>query len=117
MPDADCLDIDEATAKAKADGSCLITMTTEVELDGGSDLYSKPLKSSRQVFVNVTVGQVWDGSTATSCATGNGTAEDPFIIKNGAQLAYAVRNNRVSSMSRFAISRSTNPTSVQTIPN
>ncbi len=95
MPDADCLDIDEATAKAKADGSCLITMTTEVELDGGSDLYSKPLKSSRQVFVNVTVGQVWDGSTATSCATGNGTAEDPFIIKNGAQLAYAVRNNKV----------------------
>ena len=95
MPDAECLDIDETTAKAKADGSGLITMTTEMEYNGGSDLYPKPLKSSRQVFVNVTIGQVWDGSTATSCATGNGTAEDPFIIKNGAQLAYAVRNNKV----------------------
>ena len=30
----------------------------------------------------------WDGSIATSFAGGSGTAEDPYLIENGAQLAY-----------------------------
>lgn len=32
-------------------------------------------------------GEVWDGSVAESFADGNGTAEDPYQIANGAQLA------------------------------
>ncbi len=31
---------------------------------------------------------VWDGSTAAAFAGGTGTAEDPYQIANGAQLAY-----------------------------
>ena len=30
--------------------------------------------------------EVWDGSTATGFASGTGTAADPYIIENGAQL-------------------------------
>ena len=30
----------------------------------------------------------WDGSTAAAFAGGTGTAEDPYQIANGAQLAY-----------------------------
>ena len=32
-------------------------------------------------------GEVWDGSVAESFAGGSGTAEDPYLIANGAQLA------------------------------
>ena len=32
--------------------------------------------------------EVWDGSVATSFESGNGTEADPYVIKNGAQLAY-----------------------------
>ncbi|MBO5200598.1 MAG: glycoside hydrolase family 16 protein [Clostridia bacterium] len=37
-------------------------------------------------------GDLWDGSWVTDFSSfdGSGTAEDPYIIKNGAQLAYAV---------------------------
>ena len=33
------------------------------------------------------VGEVWNGSVATAFAGGSGTAEDPYQIANGAQLA------------------------------
>ena len=33
------------------------------------------------------VGEVWDGSVAESFAGGSGTAEDPYLIADGAQLA------------------------------
>ena len=32
-------------------------------------------------------GEVWDGTVATAFAGGSGTAEDPYLIANGAQLA------------------------------
>ena len=34
-----------------------------------------------------TNGEVWDGSVATAFAGGSGTADDPYLISNGAQLA------------------------------
>lgn len=33
-------------------------------------------------------GKVWDGTVATDFAGGDGTAEDPYLIANGAQLAH-----------------------------
>ena len=32
--------------------------------------------------------QTWDGSVATSYASGSGTEEDPFIISNASELAF-----------------------------
>jgi len=37
--------------------------------------------------------EIWDGSVASSFAGGTGTAADPYIIKNGAQLAFAIQYN------------------------
>jgi len=33
-------------------------------------------------------GKVWDGTVASSFASGNGTEDDPYIITNGAELAH-----------------------------
>ena len=38
------------------------------------------------LFVTANNLEVWDGSTATGFASGTGTAADPYIIENGAQL-------------------------------
>lgn len=94
LPDAACIDISETTATAKANGTCLITIDGQLSAKGGSELRPAPLGCSRQVWVKVTIDRVWDGTIATACAEGTGAAEDPFIIKTGAQLAYAVRNNK-----------------------
>lgn len=37
--------------------------------------------------------EIWDGSVASSFAGGTGTKEDPYIITNGAQLAFAIQYN------------------------
>ncbi len=39
------------------------------------------------VFATVST-EIWDGSTAESFADGDGTADNPYIISNGAELAY-----------------------------
>ncbi len=52
-----------------------------------------PLGGSKTLAFTANPDQVWDGTTATGLAAGTGIKEDPYIIKNGAQLAYAVQNN------------------------
>ncbi len=42
------------------------------------------------LFVTANNLEVWDGSTATGFASGTGTAADPYIIENGAQLRYLI---------------------------
>ena len=47
------------------------------------------------------VGGVWNGSIATAFAGGNGTAEDPYLIANGAQLKrFAAIVNGTNGMAR-----------------
>lgn len=46
------------------------------------------------------VSPLWDGSVAASFAGGTGTEADPYLISNGAQLAYLAQ--RVNSGSGFA---------------
>ena len=41
--------------------------------------------------INYSEIDVWDGSVATEFAGGTGTADDPYIIKTGAQLAYLAK--------------------------
>ncbi len=40
------------------------------------------------VSAEETVPEIWDGSIATSFASGTGTADDPYIIETASQLAY-----------------------------
>ena len=39
-------------------------------------------------FISLSAQQVWDGSVADSFAGGTGTQDDPYLISNGAELAY-----------------------------
>ena len=49
---------------------------------------------------------VWDGSTAAAFAGGTGTAEDPYQIANGAELAYlasSVNNGETYEAKNFVL--------------
>lgn len=94
FPETTCIDINDETAIAREDGLCVLPLKSMAEVSTAFDR-PKALQGSKEVRLNITVNQVWDGTIGTACAMGTGIAEDPYIIKNGAQLAYAVLNNKV----------------------
>lgn len=89
----DCIRISNDTAYAVTNGMFLATFT--MKMAKPIEVWNRPLSlgGTKQLQFTSTVDQVWDGSTATEFAAGTGKKEDPYIIKNGAQLAYAVKNN------------------------
>ena len=89
----DCIRISNDTAYAVTDGVFMATFT--MKMAKPVEVWNRPLPlgGTKQLQFTSTVDQVWDGSTATEYAAGTGKKEDPYIIKNGAQLAYAVKNN------------------------
>lgn len=89
----DCIRISNDTAYAVTDGVFMATFT--MKMAKPVEVWNRPLPlgGTKQLQFTSTVDQVWDGSTATEFAAGTGKKEDPFIIKNGAQLALAVKNN------------------------
>ncbi len=93
IPEASCIEVDEATVKAHSVGQCVLDLSSTAEMDA---TFCRPysVQGHKSFPLNVVYGEVWDGSIATACAGGTGVAEDPYIIKNGAQLAYAVLNNQ-----------------------
>ncbi len=50
-----------------------------------ADDYATPFKTSDWTYNEPTLS-VWDGTTATAFASGEGTKENPYIIRNAAQL-------------------------------
>jgi hypothetical protein len=42
----------------------------------------------KETFSEKTTSSIWDGSVASSFSKGNGTSDNPYIIKNGSELAY-----------------------------
>lgn len=89
----DCIRISNDTAYAVTDGVFMATFT--MKMAKPVEVWNRPLPlgGTKQLQFTSTVDQVWDGSTATEFAAGTGKKEDPYIIKNGAQLALAVKNN------------------------
>lgn len=59
------------------------------------DIYGK----NGGVDVNYSSSNIWDGSVATSYASGSGTSADPYIISTGAQLAYLAESTNASPSS------------------
>lgn len=94
LPEAACVAVDGPTVTAKTSGSYVFTVGCQASMKNVTAERPKAISGEKRLQLNVTLGKIWDGSTATECAAGKGTAEDPFIIKNGAQLAYAVTNNK-----------------------
>ena len=94
IPSSAILRVKDKTATAVSNGSTLLTIAATASTPDASLYHPKPIGGSKQLQLTITVDQVWDGSIASACSYGTGTAEDPFIIKNGAQLAYAVLHNK-----------------------
>ena len=92
---AEFLKIDGKTAEVTADGQFGATIGGKLTAKA-ADVFNRPapLITSKTLHFNSTLGQLWDGSIAASYADGKGLREDPYIIKNGAQLALAVTTNK-----------------------
>ena len=92
--DADFLEADGSTIKVTGSGSCVITVSGQLT-QKVQPVFGRPdvILPSKVAAITATLGTEWDGSIATAYAAGTGIAEDPFIIKNGAQLALAVTTN------------------------
>ena len=88
-----CIRISNDTAYAVANGTFMATVTAKP--DRPTPVWNRPLPIDgiKQLFFTSTVDQEWDGTIGTGVAAGTGLKEDPYIIRNGAQLAYAVLNN------------------------
>lgn len=76
-------------------GECNVTIGCTVTTD---ETYAwdrpLPIGGTKQLMLNAAFGKIWDGTIASGLDYGTGIAEDPYIIRNGAQLAYAVKNNK-----------------------
>ena len=93
--DATFLQVDGNTAKAIDSGSCLMTVSGKfTKKPAPASNRPEVLLPKKTILLTATYGQTWDGSTASEYAAGTGIAEDPFIIKNGAQLVKAVQENQ-----------------------
>lgn len=90
----DYIRISNDTAYAVANGLFMATFT--MKMAKPVEVWNRPMSigGTKQLQFTSTVDQVWDGSTATEFAAGSGKKEDPYLIKNGAQLAFAVKNNK-----------------------
>ena len=53
------------------------------------------------LFASAGSQDVWDGSTAAGFASGTGTATDPYIIENGAQLRYLISLGADATAGKF----------------
>lgn len=94
QPDADFITTDGNELSAVKEGKGIITFQVRTKNKSTNIARPEALSVTRQMQLVSVVGKVWDGTIGTACAVGNGTAEDPYIIKNGSQLAYAVLNNK-----------------------
>lgn len=59
---------------------------------------------------------VWDGSTAAAFAGGTGTAEDPYQIANGAELAYLASSQFVKKLHHQAAQQPSAASKIQKYP-
>lgn len=94
LPKDPCLKVTDKTGVPVALGSCMVTFDAVAETEATSVDRPKPLGGTKQLQLSTAIAKPWDGTVATKLEFGNGTAEDPYIIKTGAQLAYAVEHNK-----------------------
>ena len=91
----DFLEIDGKTAKVTANGAFDVTIGGKLTKKADA-VFNRPapLVTSKKLHITATPDQLWDGTVADDYAAGTGVREDPFLIKNGAQLARAMLNNK-----------------------
>ncbi len=94
-PDVSCVEVADNVVTACGVGQ--FTVTIGCTATTGEDYaWDRPIPfgGTKQLLFDVAYGKIWDGKTATGLTVGSGSSEDPYIIRNGAQLAYALKNNK-----------------------
>ncbi len=93
FPESDVIKVKDKTATANNNGTCFVTTTATVRKK--TVTYNRPaiISGKKYLGLNTTIDKEWDGSEATGFAAGTGTAADPFLIKNAAQLYHAIKSN------------------------
>lgn len=93
FPESDVIRVKDKTATANNNGTCFVTTTATVRKK--TVTYNRPaiISGKKYLGLNTTIDKEWDGSEADGFAAGTGTAADPFLIKNAAQLYYAIKSN------------------------
>ena len=94
FPQSDCVTVENEKVIARGNGSYVLPINSSTIVATSFDR-PKMLEGRKDLTLTVTAGQVWDGTIASEFAYGTGIAEDPYVIKNGAQLAHAVLDNNV----------------------
>lgn len=94
FPESDVIKVKDKTATAYNNGTCFVTTTGTVKKK--SVTYNRPaiISGTKYLGLNSTIDKEWDGSEATGFAAGTGTAGDPYLIKNAAQLYHAIKTNQ-----------------------
>ena len=94
FPQSDCVTVENEKIIACKNGTYVLPFGSSAIV---TPSFERPvmLEGRKDLTLTITVGQVWDGTIANEFAGGTGIAEDPYIIKNGAQLALAVLDNNV----------------------
>ena len=94
FPESDVIKVKDKTATANNNGTCFVTTTATVRKK--TVTYNRPaiISGKKYLGLNTTIDKEWDGSEADGFAAGTGTAGDPYLIKNAAQLYHAIKTNQ-----------------------
>lgn len=94
FPESDVIRVKDKTATANNNGTCFVTTTGTVRKK--SVTYNRPafISGTKHLGLNSTIDSEWRGNEATGFAAGTGTASDPYLIKNAAQLYHAIKTNQ-----------------------
>ncbi len=93
FPETEVVKVKDKTATAFNNGTCFVTTTATVRKKVVA--YNRPaiMGGTKYISLNSTIDKEWEGDEATGFAGGTGTAGDPYLIKNAAQLYHAIMTN------------------------
>ena len=89
FPETEVIRVKDKTATAYNNGTCFVTTTATVRKKAVA--YNRPavIGGTKYISLNSTIDEEWFGDVAG----GTGTASDPYLIKNAAQLYRAIKTN------------------------
>lgn len=93
FPESDVIRVKDKTATASNNGTCFVTTTASVRKK--IVVFNRPaiISGTKYIGLYSTIDSEWRGDEATEFAAGTGTAGDPYLIKNAAQLYHAIKVN------------------------
>ena len=100
FPETEVVKVKDKTATAFNNGTCFVTTTATVRKK--TVAYNRPavIGGTKYISLNSTIDEEWFGDEATGFAGGTGTAGDPYLIKNAAQLYHAIKTNATGQFYR-----------------